>query len=384
MSVEFIEKHKFIIFCGHGINALGIIRSLHEKQIKPIAFFIKNASVNYVECCRFIGEKRFVNDSLEGLELLIKEYGNEEYPPFVFTADDYHTMLLDQNYERLAGRFFFFHCGETMRLTALQNKDKQCQAAEESGFTVPLLEVVKKGELPKKLRYPIITKTISSNEGGWKKDVFICNNDDELTHAYGSITADRLILEEYVKRKCEITIHGFSINAGEQVYIPYYSEDYFFSKTGFGNYLRFRPFEDAHLREHAIRLIKRLKYTGLFGIDLAVNNCDECVFFEINMRSDARNYAVTAGGSNLPYLWAQTTVTGSLPDDLFLKEKFYAVDEIGDLMDHKKNLEKWLVNLRKADVYIWHYKHDNGPIRRYIVYKMKSIIKSSMLLQKVR
>lgn len=375
MSVEFIEKHKFIIFCGHGINALGIIRSLHEKQIVPNLILYRNTSINYVDCCRFVGRKQYVENSHDGLELLLNEYGNEEFPPFVFTCDDYHNMLLDQNYKRLLGRFHFYNCGADMRLTLFQNKDEQCKAAAESGFAVPAWEVVQKGVLPTTLRYPIITKTISPYEGMWKKDVFVCRNEDDLINAYDRITADRLLLEEYVNKKCEVTLHGLSIGAGNQVYIPFYSEDYCFSKTGFGNYLKFQSLRDPTMLEHAIELVRKLKFSGLFGIDMVVDNVGKLLFLEINMRSDARNYATTAGGANLPYLWAKTTVTGSLPDDLLLKEKFYVVDEIGDLMDHKKNLGKWFVNLRKADVYIWHYKHDNRPICRYIVYKMKRIIK---------
>lgn len=370
MTKDSVKEHKFIIFCGHSINALGIIRSLHQVQIDPIAIFIRNAEVNYVECSRFIGKKHYVDDSMQGLELLLLEYGSEEYPPFVFTADDYHTMLLDQNYEKLAGRFYFFNCGESMRLTSFQYKDEQCRAAKEAGFVVPAWEVVEKGAFPKTLCYPVITKSISSNEGGWKKDVFVCNNEEELDNAYKKITASRLLLEEYVQKKCEITLHGFSVNAGQQVFIPFYSEDYVFSRTGFGNFLTFQPVENPSLLDRTIKLIQTLKYSGLFGIDMTMDKTGELLFFEINLRSDARNYGVTAGGANLPLLWAQTTIGEALPTDLSLRKKFYVVDEIPDIMWYKKNPWKWMSDLSRADVYLWYYKHDNAPIWRYFKSKM--------------
>ena len=373
--MDSVENHKFIIYCGHGINALGIIRSLHEKRIKPIVIFNRNMPVNYVECCRFIGKKHYIDDSLEGLKLLLAEYGNEEYPPFVFTADDYHTMLLDQNYDCLAGRFYFFNCGKNMRLTTFLNKDEQCRIAEESGFTVPAWEVVKKGILPKTLNYPVITKSISSNEGGWKKDVFVCSNEEELNSAYKRIEGDRLLLEEYVNKKCEITLHGFSINAGEQVFIPCCSKDHVFSKTTFGNYLKFQPVKDATLLEHTTTLIRKTHYTGLFCVDLVVNILDELLFFEINMRSGSRNYAVTAGGANLPYLWAQATINSSLPTNISIKESFYAVDEMADFMQNKRKIGRWLSDLKHADTFLWYYKHDNAPIRRYVGYKLARGIK---------
>ncbi len=235
---------------------------------------------------------------------------------------------------------------------------------------MPAWEVVEKGAFPKTLCYPVITKSISSNEGGWKKDVFVCNNEEELDNAYKKITASRLLLEEYVQKKCEITLHGFSVNAGQQVFIPFYSEDYVFSRTGFGNFLTFQPVENPSLLDRTIKLIQTLKYSGLFGIDMTMDKTGELLFFEINLRSDARNYGVTAGGANLPLLWAQTTIGEALPTDLSLRKKFYVVDEIPDIMRYKKNPWKWMSDLSRADVYLWYYKHDNAPIWRYFKSKM--------------
>lgn len=376
--MESVENHKFIVFCGHGHNALGIIRSLHEKNIKPVLIVNKNGPTNYAERSRFVGEKHYADSSWEALELLLNEYGNEKDLPFVFTTDDYHAELLDKNYDRLAGRFHFFHCGQGLRLTAFLNKDEQCRAAEMCGFNVPEREVVQRGELPKTLQYPIITKTINSNEGGWKRDVYLCRDENELKEAYEHITARTLLLERFVEKKCEITLQGISINGGEQVYIPCYSEDYSFADTSFGNFLRYQTVKDEALLNPAVRLIRHTGFSGLFGMDLAVDQTDRLVFFEVNLRSDGKNYAATAGGANLPYLWATATLNNSIQTDLKLKESYYAVDEVSGFMSvvsHRKKMADWIADIKKADLGFWYYKHDNGPLRLYVSHKISNGIK---------
>lgn len=371
--MESIENHKFIIFCGHGKNALGIIRSLHEEGIAPIMIVNKDGPKNYADRSRFVGKKHYVDSSKDAVELLLNMYGNEKYAPFVYTTDDYHAELLDDNYDRLVGRFYFFNCGEAHRLKVFLNKDEQCRVAEECGFNVPKREVIKKGELPKTLRYPIITKTISSNEGGWKDDVYVCKSESDLKDAYDRITANTLLLEEYVEKKCEISIQGISVGSGEEVYIPYFSEDYRFSETAFGHYLRYQPFRDAILLERVVKLVRYVRFTGIFGIDLAISQDGQLVFFEVNLRSDGKNYAVTAGGINMPYLWAKATLTGIIPKSPKLKDSFIAVDELADLnafFCHEIGLKRWVNDIRTADVYFWYYKNDNAPIRYYIRHKL--------------
>ena len=376
--MESIGNHKFIVFCGHGPNALGIIRGLHEKGIVPIMIVNKDGPVNYADRSRFVGKKHYVDNSLDAVELLLELYGNEKYTPFVYTTDDYHTELLDKNYDRLVGRFYFFNCGEAFRLTAFLNKDEQCRVAEECGFAVPKREVVKKGELPKDLQYPIITKTISSNEGGWKKDVYVCQSENDLENAYDKIIANTLLLEEYVNKKCEISIHGISINAGEQVYIPYYSEDYRFSKCSFGHYVRFQQLFNEELVNKVRHYLHAIRFSGIFNMDFLLDQDDHLFFLEINMRSGARNYAVTSGGLNMPFLWANATLTGNTPSNLTLKDSYIAVDELADLnavFSHDISMKQWMDDIRTADVFFWYYKHDNAPIRYYIRHKLMNGVK---------
>lgn len=380
--MDYVENHRFIIFCGHGPNALGIIRSLHEKQIAPVMIINKCGPTNYADCSRFVGAKHYVNSSEEAIEVLLNEYGDEKVPPFVFTTDDYHTELLDSHYDRLLGHFYFFNCGESKRLTSFLNKDLQCHVAEESGFVVPAHEVVHKGTLPQSLKYPVITKTISSNEGGWKKDVYLCNNEDELKDAYEHIAAENILLEEYIPKKKEISVHGISVNGGQIVYVPFYTEDESFSSISFGSCLRLRLLSDVDMLSKITTFVQSIRFSGVFNMDFLESQEGQLLFLEINMRSGARNYAVTAGGANLPYLWAKTTVENGLQMDFPLKNSLFVVDEVSDFVEHKRNLKKWLSDIKQADVRLWYYKRDNAPIRFYVFNKIMNVFNKMLGIRK--
>lgn len=56
-------------------------------------------------------------------------------------------------------------------------------------------------EIPEGLEYPLITKAAISTIGAWKKDVFICNNQEELEEAYKHIRSSRVMLQKYIHKK---------------------------------------------------------------------------------------------------------------------------------------------------------------------------------------
>ena len=151
----------------------------------------------------------------------MSEYGNEEYKPFVYCSDDTTESFLDQHYDELKDKFYFYNAGEQGRVTWLQNKDNITTLAAEVGLDNPKKEVVDTGVLPKTLKYPIITKVLASTMGAWKGDVYVCNNEKELNEAYKKIKSPKLILQEFVHKKGEFCMEGFAINDGKDFYSLY-------------------------------------------------------------------------------------------------------------------------------------------------------------------
>lgn len=76
--------------------------------------------------------------------------------------------------------------------------------AKEHGLKVLETRTVARGEIPEDLEYPIITKSISPNAGGWKSDVHICHSAEELRQAYESILSPTVLIQKYIEKKTSI------------------------------------------------------------------------------------------------------------------------------------------------------------------------------------
>ena len=212
-----IFEHKHIIIGGDNLNSLSIIRSLGEKGIFPIAIIVQENHLPQVRKSKYV--KNYIETSSfdESFDVLLS-YGDVSCPPFVYTSDDNHQSMLDEHYDQLVNKFHFFNAGQAGRINYYMDKENLCQLANECGFRVPKREVVNLGVLPTQITYPVITKTINSYSAGWKRDVGIYYSESELSDAYKGMISERLLLQEYITKKNELEVHGFSINGGEEVF----------------------------------------------------------------------------------------------------------------------------------------------------------------------
>lgn len=213
-----IREHKFILLVVDHYNPLGVARSLGQKGINPIVIVVSKHPV-LLNHCRYVNVLHRVDTFEEGCQLLLNTYGNEDKKPFVITGDDKTVAVLDEHYDELKDHFYVYNAGEKGRMHELMNKDVITSLAVDAGFRIPKKEVVNHGELPKTLKYPIITKTIMSILGGWKDDVFICNSEEELKEAYLKIKTPKLMLQEYIHKKTEWCFEGISTGGGARMYI---------------------------------------------------------------------------------------------------------------------------------------------------------------------
>lgn len=124
-------------------------------------------------------------------------------------------------------------------------------------------------------------------------------------------------MQEYIKKKDELCIDGISINAGEQVFMPYGCNYYMMSPGGYGNYMYFTPFLDKELTDKITNIIRGAKFSGIFCIEFLVGQNNELYFLEVNFRNSGWSYAFTYGGFNLPFRWAVSTLDNKLYLDEF-------------------------------------------------------------------
>ena len=52
----------------------------------------------------------------------------------------------------------FYNAGEQGRITYFMEKERLCLLAEKHGLMIPKTYKVNKGEIPKNLQYPVLTK----------------------------------------------------------------------------------------------------------------------------------------------------------------------------------------------------------------------------------
>lgn len=372
-----IKSHIFIVFAGEHYNPLGAVRSLGEAGISPVAIIVKGEQ-RITSKSRYISKLHMVNTCEDGYKLLINEYGcySLDKRPFVITCDDKITSYLDLHYNEMKDKFFFINGGEEGRLTYFMDKENINNLARKHGINVADTYVVKRGEIPPDLCYPIITKAISSNHGAWKKDVFICRNSLELKEAYSKIKSDTVLLQKYIEKKNELCIDGYSINHGKDFTITIAATyDYILPDT-YSNLMTLTNLHDKELWDKIGRLIAEIGYEGIFCIEFLIGQDDKLYFLEINLRNSGWSYASTCAGMNMPYLWAVSTLKKTIPQEVYkeIPDNFKAMVEWADfrtrVMGKKISMLKWFKELKDCQCLFYYNKKDKAPFWSTVISRL--------------
>lgn len=368
-----IKDHLFIVITGDNANALGVVRSLGQAGLKPIVIYLfEETHLPLLIRSRYLTTIHEVHSYEEGVDLLLRTYSGQEKKPFVYTCDDSIQSIFDRRYPELEGQFFFFNAGEKDRINELMNKHVICELAESCGFRIPKQEVVKKGELPKTLQYPVITKTLKSIWGAWKADSYICQDEAELHDAYKKIVGNDLLLQEFIEKKTEMDLEGFSVKGGEEVFIPFEITYLRLPRGSYGHYMVCREFKDSSVMEKMRELIRKCRFSGCFETEFLVDKNDQLWFLEVNFRFSAWNYAVTFGGANYPAMWAESTLADRIvfpEESVFaprpVKKSFTALSEPGDfgqqIVTGHTSIWRWIREVLHADMLYLYNPKDKIP-----------------------
>ena len=384
-----IKAHKHIVVSGDTGNALGIVRSLSQGGARPILIYlVEETHLPVLIKSKYLTEVYNVHSYEDALDLLIEKFGAESEKPFVYTCDDSIASLVDQRYDDLKDKFYFFNAGEAGRINKLMDKHEICLVAEKCGCQIPKQEIVDTGVLPKTLRYPIITKTLMSIMGAWKEDVYICQNEEELKEAYSKIQSPKLLLQEYITKKNELAVQGISIDGGREVYIPYGISFFRSSESGYGHYMYCKPLTDEKLIAQLKAIIKECRYTGCFEIEFLIDQQDQLWFLEVNFRYSFWNYAVTFGGLNYPLAWAQSVLDNHImePREGTLKPYFTALNEPGDfgqsVAKKKVSFWSWIKDVHNADMLYFYHPNDPRPAWSFWYHKVIRMVKRKLHIRK--
>lgn len=375
-----IKDHKFIIYGTQGSNTLGQIRSLGELGINPIVVFLHKSTFR-VDKSKYISKSYFFEDINKGLDFIIEEFGNDSLKPFLYTDCDEIMGIFDLRYNELINKFHFWNSGKQGRLTYYMDKSIQVQLAESCGMLVPKTELVKVGELPHSLSYPIFTKSINSLSRWWKGNTYICNNEKELIEAYKKMDVDTILLQEFISKQDETPIEGISLNEGNEVLLTVKSVNYRLTKESHGIFRHVEPFDDFELGEKIKKFIKSCHFTGIFGIEFIIDKCGQSYFLETNFRITQYNSAYAMFGANLPYIYAKSILQNKIAKEIIQytdKRPFNVMSEFEDFkfscIHGNVSLWQWIKDVRKTDCFQYYDKSDKKPFFYTILSKFVDII----------
>lgn len=376
-----ITNHKFIILGSYTANVLGQVRSLGEKGIKPIAVLVHKNTFR-IDKSKYIGKLYDVKDIEEGLDLIIEKYGNEAVKPFLFTDRDDVMGLIDKRYNELVDKFYIWNAGQQGRLNKYLNKGEQIKLAERCGFKVPKTEMVKLGDMPLSLQYPIFTKATDSLNEWWKGCASICKNEKELKDFCKKLEVDNLIIQEYIDKKDETPIEGISINGGKDILLFGLTRNYRMTADSFGTFRRIEPFNDKSIEDSIRKFIQQINYTGAFEIELIIDKQGNSYFLEANFRIAQQNYGYTAFGANIPYIYAKSILSGEIAkDEIYYTKKrpFNIMYEFEDfrlsVLGKKVSLWRWIKDVHHTDCFLFYSSSDILPFLMTLWAKIINVLK---------
>lgn len=379
MDISIVKEHKHIVFGFEHYNPLGIVRSLGENGIMPIGIIVRGLRP-ITSKSKYLSEVHMVDSIDEGYKLLIQLYGNEEKKSFVYASDDQVTNYMDERYEELKEKFFFYNAGTAGRVAEYQNKANILHLASKYGINYLETIEVNKGEIPEGLVYPIITKAIMSTIDDWKADMIICHNEDELREAYKVIRSEKILLQKYIYKKNELCMEGYAVNHGKNSVITIASTYNYLMEDSYSPYMTTGNFDNEELRKKLAAMFADIGFEGIFEIEFLVDQDDELYFLEINFRNSTWSYASTIAGMNLPLLWAEGMIDPKTTENARkrIDKPFTAMVEFDDFRARVKtkkiSFKQWYREFKKSKCKYYCASKDFKPVLSVVFAKLKRSI----------
>ena len=364
------KNHLVIVFAMDHYNPLGVIRSLGENGINPVFIAIRHRAELGVKS-KYVSKVHQVDSVEEGYQVLMENYG-EIYKngekPFVLFSDDKSVGYFDTRYEEVKKHFITYNAkGIQGRIMEFMDKKNILDLAKKHGLSILEPVVVNRGEIPEGLEYPIITKDINPNAGGWKSDVFVCQNEEDLKIAYTKISSPVVLLQKYVEKKTEFAFEGCSVNQGKSSLIAIKSTYQYAIPAYYSPFMSCESLHDDSLKTSLEGMLEEIGFEGIFEIEFLVDKNDKAYFLEINFRNATWSYAATKAGMPLPYIWIKGMLNGEISKDDY-KEVPSGFTAMVEPIDYSKRIElglstpgEWLADFKKANCGFYYSEDDLEP-----------------------
>lgn len=350
--------NKIIIIGTNHHNTLSMVRCFGEEGRK-VSLFIYGDEQSYIASSIYVSEVSFFPTALDAIEAIPFDGSHK---PLIIACSDEVSSLMDLQYNNLIQKCYFFNAGETGRITAFMDKQKQINIANECGFSIPAsIDTLPCNVDYSHVNYPCFVKPKASIHGG--KKISICRNEKELRTCLNKYDPQfNVLIQDYIKKDYEIVVLGVTL--GELTIIPGFIKKHR-EECGGTTYSTVLPFAELN---HSIvdackRLIQTTKYQGLWGIE-CIKKGDDYYFLELNMRNDATTYAMKVAGVNLPLLYLQLIENPETPICINPIRPINSIVEFNDfnfVLKGKVGLFRWIREYRHAECKYYHSTQDCSP-----------------------
>lgn len=369
---------------GNHHNALGVIRALGEKGLRPYVIIQCEEKKPYIRLSKYIQQYWIVNSDAEVLGLLKREGAKREKRSVLIACADGLSSLVDSYHDELSKWYRLPGSEEQGRITRLMDKEVMSQLAHEVGFRVPQsIAVNTKDNSEISVPMPWIIKPLVSKDGK-KADIKRIYSEEEWSK-YCQEHDSLVQVQQLIEKEFEFQLIGLSLNGGEAVIIPGVSHVIRPQSNTNTGFLRYEPLSNEYAKsvENTKQFLKETGYSGLFSMEFLRGRDGKDYFMEINFRNDGNAICVTAAGVNLPYLWYTHNEIGKKkPWGKKTAEKtVYVMPEFEDIRFVKNgdlSMKEWFKDVRRTDRFMEYDRKDPYPFYSLLCHR------SILFLSKIR
>lgn len=379
------EDRKVIVIGEQHYTPLGVIRTLGEAGIHPIAIIVNNNETETASSSKYISKLHLVSDYEAAFNILCEKYGSERNKPIVIPCDDIIVKLIDKSYNELRNLFIVNNANKQGQISYYQDKDNLYRLAEKNGLEIPKTWQLRTDgiDIPKDITYPVITKPRSSY-AHWKNDYHICDNEAQLLEALQSIRehTDSVLIQQYIRKVTERTLEGASINNGKDVICTimtrytYTLPDYYSMKMTVSE-----P-NQPDIERAVGKTLYDIEYEGIFEAEFMEDEDGKLWFLEINFRNSTWSYASTKLKMPLPIIWMNGMLNGAFKPqcEKAVPEGYTALAEIPDFGQRVIRFKMispltWIKEAVRVDCLYFFNLKDMKPVFSNIRYFINRAIK---------
>ena len=381
--------NKVIVLGGDHYNALGIVRSFGVNGIKPYGILTttsKKEKDNFCYLSKYWERTWFALSEKEAIDILKREFSNEEEKPVLVPSSDGIAYELDIRYDELSKKFILPSIKNKQgEIARLMDKNKQIEWAHQLGLRTAKTWCVEldmnQDKFYSEVVFPCIAKPVISSEGH-KTDITKCENIENLKMLFDELKSKgyhRILVQEFLKKDYEAELFGCICEQTDR--IPYLFSKHVREWPSVGGSVSCHQFlKDAALVKQAELFLRQIRDYGYHGnIDIELFVIDgELVLNEVNFRNSGDVYACFAQNVHYP-VFSYRDMIGEDTSKMNIEYStdHYAMNETTDfrhVLYGSLKLKEWLKYWRNSRDYAYWFSSDMRPVWRKYKYFIKKMI----------